>query len=168
MVSFIYVYSRKEQLKVKYSIIRDSREKPNQGWVFQPDERIISTQIKALKEGDYTIEGLENKVIIERKGGLSEFAKNVIEDRFERELERLKVYPFSFLLLEFSMEDLIDYPKSLKLPSYMKNKISLTGRFLLKRVIEIDMKYPTKILFVGSKGYDVAYSIFYNTWLFYA
>ena len=96
---------------------------------------------------------------IERKGCVAEFAGNLTEARFYRELDRMEQFPHCFLLLEFTLEDLLNYPKSAKLPYSVKRKIKARGPFLLKKLIEIELKYKVKVIFCGDDGQKVALQI---------
>ena len=60
-----------------------------------------------LKEGDYTLEGLEDKIVIERKS-LSDFTSSITEERFEREMECLRPYRWKFIVIEANFEDVAE------------------------------------------------------------
>ncbi len=59
------------------------------------------TSIRKLNQGDYSLEGWEDKIAIERKSA-NDFFGSITQgrDRFERELERLKNYKFKGLVIE--------------------------------------------------------------------
>lgn len=149
----------------KYTVLRDTREKEDKGWWFPASQYCYGTQEQALKTGDYTLLGYENVLCIERKGGVNEFASNVCQERFTRELERMRAYRFAFILLEFSMEQLMLYPKASGVPIYKRRSIKITGSFILKRYIEICQEFPTiHIILCGdTRGRDIASSIFKRT-----
>ena len=84
-------------------VLIDSREQKK--WEF-PD---AATEIKALKTGDYSILGLEDKICLERKsladmlGTLSLSKGNKPHfDRFKRELIRMKDIPHKYIIIESS------------------------------------------------------------------
>jgi ERCC4-type nuclease len=147
---------------MKYTVIRDTREQT--GWVFRASANCMGTEVYKLDTGDYSLLGYEDEICIERKGCIAEFANNLVKekDRFFRELDRMESYRYSFIILEFTMDDLIDYPKSANLPQKVKRLIKVRGSLLLKRLIEIQLRYSVKILFCGSNGQNVATSIFKN------
>lgn len=149
-----------ENFSNQYKVIRDTREKEKKGWYFHNDGMCLGTIDEKMDEGDYTLYGYEDRLCIERKGAVTEFAQNLTQSRFYKELERMERYDFPFLLLEFTMNDIVDYPNTIMLPKRVKDKIKVTGKFLLKKIIEIDMKYKTKILFCGHNGMEVVTSIF--------
>lgn len=148
-------------LKDKYTVIRDTREQPGQGWFFQPQKSCIGTIIKTLATGDYTIEGYEKILTIERKGTLAEFAGNLTQSRFERELIRMKSIPCPFVVLEFSMDDLYRWPRGAGLPKNLMATIKTSPHFLAKKFLELQLKYPyVHFIFAGMHGKDIASSIF--------
>ncbi len=65
-----------------FNIIVDTREQ--QPWNF----KTYGTVSQKLDTGDYSIEGLENLVAIERKKSVNEFATNITEKRFKDWVER--------------------------------------------------------------------------------
>jgi DNA excision repair protein ERCC-4 len=69
----------------RQTLIVDTREKTP--WDFGPD---IDTVRRKLDSGDYSVEGLEGRCVVERKS-LSDFLGTLTtgRERFERELERL-------------------------------------------------------------------------------
>lgn len=157
-----------------YTVIRDTREKKGQGWLFREEEGgsyasdkkkkssplCMGTEIIKLDTGDYTLENFEEVLCIERKGSVSEFAGNTVQDRFERELVRMLEFKYAYVLLEFTMEEMIKFPAGARLPKRVKYKI-MKGNFILKRFLEMTMKYPQiHFLFCGDDGRRVCKSIF--------
>ena len=67
--------------------------------------------IAKFDTGDYSLKGLEDIFCIERKGSVSEFANNITEKRFKDVIERLSNVQHSFLLFEFNLEDVLQYPE---------------------------------------------------------
>ncbi len=143
---------------MKYTIVKDSREKL--GWNFTPDDFVQEMRIANLKTGDYSILGYENILSVERKGKITEFASNLIQDRFIRELERLEEIRYPFIILEFMMRDLIIYPANVNLPPRIRSRIRITGKFLLKKFIELQCRFKTKIIFAGGCGKEITMAIF--------
>lgn len=144
----------------KYTVIRDTREHEDKGWSFASSSCCQGTNTSKLDTGDYSLEGREEDLCIERKGSVAEFAKNVTEKRFERELERMEEFKYAFIILEFSMEDLISYPDGSGIPYSKRRYLKFRGPFILKRLIELQLQYKSKILFCGTKGKEVCSSIF--------
>jgi len=140
-----------------FLVIRDTREQT--GWQFTAGKTCLGTKAGTLKTGDYTVEGYENLLSIERKGSVQEFAQNLMDDRFFREMERMKEYKYAYLILEFTAEDLFNYPESANIPSAAKARIRTNGNFLMSKTIHLQNNYPIKVFFAGRKGKDMAYYI---------
>lgn len=144
-----------------YTIIRDSREKVGHGWFWDTSKYCEGTKISKLEQGDYTIEGYQDFFVIERKGGVSEFASNVVQQRFKDELERSRHVKHFWILLEFSFANLIDYPVGSGIPKMKWKGLAYTGPFIMKRVIEIQMEFPNvHIIPCQDRGKVIASSIF--------
>ena len=135
-------------------IIKDTREKNN--WVIGPDHIFGPMLNIKLNEGDYSLTGYDTVIIVERKGAVTEYAANCISERFDNELERLKKYKYAYLLFEFDMDDLINYPKNIK----YANNFKVSGHFLLRKTIEYQLTYGVIPIFAGRHGENVLYSIF--------
>ena len=144
-----------------YTVVRDTREKVDHGWFWEASATYSGTVVSKLDEGDYSIQGYEQLVAIERKGSVSEWATNVIQDRFERELERLRSIKYVWILLEFNIVDILNYPVGSGIPKKMWKSIRCRGPFIIKRMIEIEVEYPNiSIMLCGDQGKLVASNIF--------
>ena len=103
-----------------FTIIKDTREQD--GYSFAASSSRYHTcngmVSRKLDTGDYSIEGLEDKLCIERKASVVEFANNVGHDqvRFLKEIERMKDFPYKFLVFEFSLTDLMNFPEGSSIP----------------------------------------------------
>lgn len=135
--------------KPDFTIIRDTREQTP--WEFHY-EHTVAEEIGTLKTGDYAIKGLEDKLVIERKGSVEEIASNLGRDyaRFARELHRMDQYPHSFIICEFPLQDVIEYPFHRK-NAKLQKETKLSGKYLLKQFMEIQLNHNVKIIFAGSK-----------------
>ena len=145
-----------------YKVIKDTREQD--GWFFSEYDKCQGTELGTLHTGDYTLKGFEEVVCIERKASTSEIAMNLGRKKkpFQKEMERMKEYPFSFLICEFDMEDILKFPKGSKVPQRARSQVRITGKYLLKSLMEFQIWYDTKILFCGNKenAFLVCNSIF--------
>jgi len=131
-----------------YNIIVDTREKVGK-WDFT----IADTISKKLDTGDYSIEGLEDVLCIERKKSVSELAKNINESRFERWLERMSKFKYKFLILEFDYFKVDQYPEGSGLPRDVIEKIKIRGHFITSVLIRIQMQYGIQVVFAGNMTY---------------
>lgn len=142
----------------KYVVIRDTREQ--QGWTFAASPHCGGTVLKALKTGDYSLVGLEDIFVVERKKSVAEFAKNMLEPRFEREMVRLEAFPHAFVLCEFDLADVQRWPLGSGLPPKVARTIRITKYFILKRLMDFHVQYKTKFIFAGIHGEAVMASLF--------
>ena len=145
---------------MKYKVIRDTREKENYGWDFNQSKNCSGTETRTLPTGDYTIEGYEQEIVIERKGCVAEIAMNIFEPRFERELDRLESYNYPFLLMEFDLADVIRFPEGSSIPKYKWSSIKVKPFLILKKLTEYQLVYKTKFIFCGKNGKEMCASIF--------
>lgn len=128
----------------EFTIIVDTREqKP---WNFDHHAKANHK----LDTGDYSIEGLENTLAIERKRNVSEFANNITESRFPDVVERLSKIKYSFILFEFDMEHVMNFPIGSNIPKRLWNKIRISPAFLLKHIIDLQLHHNIKIIFCGN------------------
>lgn len=127
-----------------FNIIIDTREQ--QPWNF-PEH---TTAIKKLDTGDYSIEGLENILCIERKKSVNEFANNIIEKRYIDWTHRMRDYKYKYLMLEFNLQNIYDYPKGSSLPKYMWDKVKISPKFILKNLVELQIYNNIHVIFCGS------------------
>lgn len=82
---------------------------------------------KALESGDYSIEGYEDRIAIERKSLADLFGSTGIgRERFEREFERLSKFQYAALVIEAGLDDIF-----LKSPAYTKMMPKSVFRTLL-------------------------------------
>lgn len=143
---------------MKYTVIKDTREQL--GWDFPTTANCAGTVVQGLKTGDYSLCGLEDVLSIERKGTTGEFAQNIIQRRFEQELKRLDDFKHPFMILEFTVEDILQFPKGSGIPQRVWSKLRTSPWFILKRLIDFQLNYKTRIILAGKCGREVAASIF--------
>ena len=169
--------------KNKDTVIKDTREQD--GWCCSPYDKCEGMEVGTLHTGDYTLKGFEDIVCVERKASVTELAMNLGRKKkaFYDEMERMKDFHFRFLILEFSASDVVEYPMSLLDPKdksnyelYKEGKISkpkgkrfdivnqtkLTGRYLMKSLMEIVIQHDINLMFCDNKqnAFIVCNSIF--------
>lgn len=139
---------------MKPKIIRDTREQ--KGWEFLENEFFAGTVVKKLDTGDYSIEGYESLLTIERKGCVAELVSWFFESRCQDNLDRLSIFKYKFLLLEFDVDDVINYPNGVAAPKYLKSKMKTSPSYILKRLNEMVVEYEVPYIFVGNHGQKIA------------
>ena len=90
----------------RIQILVDTREKTP--WSFDPEKfEVITTTLQA---GDYSLDGLDHLVAIERKS-LGDFVSTVIHDwlRFRKELNRLSGYTCTAIVVETDLEKIFEH-----------------------------------------------------------
>lgn len=142
----------------RYTVVRDTREQI--GWTFPASPYCAGTILKALKTGDYSLVGLENVFVVERKKSVAEFAKNMLEARFEREMQRLEGFPHAFIVCEFTMDDIQRWPLGSGLPPKVAQRMRITKYFIMKRLMDFHVQYKVKFIFAGIHGEAVMSSLF--------
>ncbi len=100
-------------------IIRDTREKT--GWDFFPHGKI---EVATLGCGDYTTPKLRDYCRIERKATTVEvylnLGRKINKDRFFRELEKLRAFPNSLVVMDFPESWVYEFPEHSKIPKERK------------------------------------------------
>lgn len=124
-----------------FTVIIDSREQAPYsftGLQARGDKKkrplVVPTTIKGLKTGDYSIDGLESRISIERKS-LSDLYSTLGQDRerFEREFVRLNQLDCAYIIVESGLAHAINSPP----PNSKLNPISVYGT-----VIDWQIDYP--------------------------
>lgn len=146
-----------------FHIIIDTREQ--HPWTFEH----MTKSVAKLDTGDYSLKGLENIFCIERKGSVSEFANNITEKRFKDVVERMSQIKHSFLLFEFSLQDVLIYPVGSNVPKKMWDKLKITPKFILKHINELQLLHNIKILFCddADNAEHIAISLMRKTYELY-
>lgn len=131
-------------INTDFVIIVDTREqKP---WLFEHQAKANHK----LDTGDYSIEGYENLLSIERKRNVAEVANNITEKRFKDVIDRLSKIKHSYILLEFDLEDIMKYPVGSDIPKRLWNKIRISPSFIIKNLIDLQVDYNIKVIFCGN------------------
>jgi ERCC4-type nuclease len=129
--------------KDPFTIIVDTREQLP--WEFG----FHITAKKKLDTGDYSIEGFEHLLAIERKKSASEIANNITESRFKDVLDRLGRIPHSFILMEFDIEDIYNFPVGSDVPKKLWDKLKISGNYIMKYLVEAQLNHNIHILYCG-------------------
>ena len=95
-------------MKSKPVLLIDSREK--HPWDFDGDEAFEEVLYQKLDAGDYSIQGLEHIIVIERKATVDELFINFTKHkkRIAAEFERLKDHKFKIIVLEETCDDVMN------------------------------------------------------------
>ena len=66
-------------------------------------------------------------------------------------MERMQDFKYAFVVCEFSLDDIINFPENTGVPKKQQKRVRVTGKYMLKALIEFQLWYNTKIIFCGSK-----------------
>lgn len=134
----------------KYTVIKDTREK--EGWDFTDEKNGVLMISKKLDTGDYTIQGYEGNLCIERKASASEVANNVGREkvRFNNEIDRMRDFAHAFIVCEFTFDQMYKYPEGSSLSAYKKKQVKIRGPFILKAFTEYQMDHNIQIIYAGN------------------
>lgn len=130
----------------KFTIIRDSREKKGCGWRFKASANCDGMIIKKLDTGDYSLEGYEDLIMIERKtipdlwGSLGQW-----RERFLKEMTRSLEFPARYLIIEGTLSDI---NKGFR---YSK----LSSEYIIASLISLEVKYGIHVIFTNKRK-DIA------------
>lgn len=147
----------------QFTVIRDSSEKVGHGWTWNKSSHCNGTIIQSMNTADYTIGGLEDIFIIERKKTVSELYKNLMTKdykRFKDELIRMKDFPHAYIVCEFDLPTLFGFPFNVPyIPKNKKYKIK-SGTILYERITKLYIDYNIQIIFAGRSAKDVVSTLF--------
>jgi hypothetical protein len=126
--------------KKSFTIIQDTREK--KPWTFQATGSVQDVKVTKLDTGDYSIQGMEDEFMVERKASVDELfmSLGVQWKRFEREMERARPFKHKYLVIEATMREI-----------YRGSRFSkMSGRFIMARLVYLQLEYDVKVIFAGS------------------
>lgn len=103
---------------------------------------VVRIEQKALAAGDYSIEGFEDQVAVERKSREDAFA-TWISDRNHRgipQLEKLSALPMAFIVLECTLGQIAEGPLRPGLDPDMRKR---QGKSLYRSILAWMCRYPS-------------------------
>jgi hypothetical protein len=153
-----------------FTLIQDTREQ--EPWDFAMDQSCGQVIRQGLTEGDYTTKEILDLEIssgrkifrVERKLSTGELSTNLGKHykRFLAEMERLSAYEKKYLIFEFTIDDLFQFPKNSGIPEKywkkkskdgrrMVNALKVSGKLMYARIKGIEEKYGLKVIYAGSR-----------------
>lgn len=138
----------------KIKIIVDTLEKKDT-FLFRSYADVIISK-EHLKTGDYSLDGYTDSITIDRKANSGELAMNLGSDwkRFRAELERMREYDLAYFVCSFPYDDLNIFPENSGIPKSKWVQLSITGKYLRRKIHEIHEQYTNiEFLFFKDK-YD--------------
>jgi ERCC4-type nuclease len=138
-----------------FTVIKDTREQD--GYTFLKEKtsgfECLGMINKKLDTGDYSLLGFEDKICIERKASVPELATNLGKDKFRflEEIKRMKCFPHKFIILEFSLEDVLNFPNGSGIPEEHIDSIKVSNKYMLKMLMELQLYDNIHVLFCGNR-----------------
>ena len=134
------------KIKTKFTIIRDSREKKGCGWNFRASANCDGMKIQKLETGDYSLEGYEDLVMVERKT-MTDLWGSLVQGRkrFLKEMDRALEYPIRYLIIEGTLKDV---QKGIR---YSK----VTPDYIISMLISLEVRYDVHVIFTDKRT-DIA------------
>jgi DNA excision repair protein ERCC-4 len=123
--------------EARLTVVVDSREQEPYSF-----EEGIRTIRRALPAGDYSIAGYEDVMAIERKS-LADLVHSTIGDRerFSRELRLLSRYDFACVVVEATIEDILEH----------RYRSAAHPHAVLGAVLEITVDHRVPVFFCGDR-----------------
>jgi ERCC4-type nuclease len=148
------------------TIIQDTREK--KPWKFRKCTWCSGTIVEKVDTGDYTIKEVPNLIAIERKSGYNELCTNFTNSDYRRrifaEMERMQEYKHKFLIVECTLDDIVN-PLNYK---YLRGRIkNIAPNIILGTLAAIQLKYGVHVIFAGDKGREYAARLFRKAFEYY-
>lgn len=136
----------------KFTILRDNKEKVGY-WNLSFASHFGKEEVVHLKTGDYTLKGFEDLICIERKKTTGEIAINLGQKykQFEAEMVRMSTIKYKYIICEFSIENLMEFPVNSGVPKYLWKYLRLSGQFMLSRINTLSESYGVEFIFAGCK-----------------
>ena len=137
---------KKKQPAKKFTILYDDRER--KPWMFL-QERWQMERVH-LKVADYTIQGFENQIAIEKKSGLAELFTDLTakyRPTFVRFLKKLSEYPIKCIIVEQPLTNPGIYSTLNILRKKSRNKIKLTPDTIFYWTSVITIEYNISMVF---------------------
>lgn len=112
-----------------------------------------------LETGDYSINGFRDKITIERKSP-EDFLQSISWDRprFKKVLERMSKFERAYLLIESSLESLLEgieikknFKSENKIKPLNKQKIGVHPESIFGTIISINVRFGIPVIFAKNK-----------------
>ena len=137
--------------KFRPILLCDTREK--YPFDFEGDDDFSEIVYTKLEAGDYSIRGIENECVIERKKSVNELLLNFIQnkDRIIHEAERLKKYKLKVIIVEEPIENIFN-PMKYFLVQAKKTKMSPNAlpRIVISGLVDLLVRFNIHVIFAGS------------------
>lgn len=125
---FTIVADTREQKPYDFLDIKSNKDEGNKTY-------IVKVEREALPVGDYSIRGMESKIIIERKSKADLFQSILKRDNFISRLKKMDAFSYAAIIVEADLEEIATRP-----PEHTK----LSGLSVTRTIFSWDMQYKSK------------------------
>ena len=128
------------------NLVIDTREQlPYRRW--RHFNNSASVIVRGLRSGDYSLEGYEDRISIERKS-LEDLVSSLSQgrERFEAELNRASSYPYFALVVECSLRDIAEH----------RYRSRMNARSIFESLTAFSIRYRLPVFFAGDRSYGRA------------
>jgi len=142
---FTIVVDTREQAPFSFLGYEETRKRTIKGE--RIEERfpiVVKTISRGLETGDYSIEGYEDRISIERKS-VSDFVSTITagRERFVKELERGEEFEFFAVLVEATLDDCL---------RYTRDYTEASPKSIYRSVIAFELDFKARFIFEPSRS----------------
>ncbi len=152
----------------KPSIIVDTREKTP--WSWENDDAFEAVIYKKLDGGDYSIAGLEDILVVERKATVDELFVNFTtnKERLKAEFERLEKHKFKIFVIEETCDDVFNpYKYFINKKKINKRSPRMPVAVVASALTNLMLEHNVHIIFGGSRAQAMVRGILLRAWDLY-
>lgn len=104
--------------------------------------------VDGIRTGDYSIQGFERKITIERKTVTDLYSSlSTRRVKFMEEMERIQFFECKALVVEGTYDQVINAPKT----GYVRKFSGLRRESLLGSLVKINMEHGITVIFAGNR-----------------
>lgn len=148
------------QKNTKPVLLVDTRERLP--YDFEGDDDFSEIKHCKIDAGDYSIEGLEHLIVIERKANADELYNNFTQnkDRIYAEFERLRDHKIKIIMIEQSCEDICN-PRNYYINKKGLNKasVNMPVAVVAANLNTLMLEYGVQVIFAGPKARSMTKNI---------
>jgi ERCC4-type nuclease len=153
--------AKTSKTKKRPTLIVDTRERTP--WDFEGDDFFGDIVYKKLDAGDYSIEGHEHRIAIERKATGDELFTNLqkaFKHRLYAEAERMQDYEFKIIIIEQTLDQILS-PGNYYVNKRKINKKSpkMPPAVVMENLLKLMVHHNIHVFFGGSRAKNMAKSI---------
>lgn len=149
----------------KPSLIVDTREK--NPWDWESDDAFGEVIYTKLDGGDYSLRGLENILVIERKATVDELFVNFTKDRerIKAEFERLKDHKFRILVVEETCDDVLNpYKYYVNKKKINRKSPKMPVAVVASGLTNLMLEHNVHVIFGGGRSQAMVRGILLRAW----